>query len=62
MKRHSNMISRLEKFELEVNSLDDDGHLSQFTDLKVCILKGELISVRLFTKGISKQFEDLSDR
>ena len=29
MKRHSNLISRLEKLELEVNSLDDDGQLSQ---------------------------------
>ena len=29
MKRQSNLISRLEKLELEVNSLDDDGQLSQ---------------------------------
>ena len=29
LKRHSNLISRLEKLELEVNSLDDDGQLSQ---------------------------------
>ena len=29
MKRHSNLISRLENLELEVNSLDDDGQLSQ---------------------------------
>ena len=29
MKRHSNLISRLEKMELEVNSLEDDGQLSQ---------------------------------
>ena len=29
MKRHSYLISRLEKLELEVNSLDDDGQLSQ---------------------------------
>ena len=29
MKRQSNLISRLEKLELEVNSLDDDGKLSQ---------------------------------
>ena len=29
MKRQSNLISRLEKLELEVNSLDDDCQLSQ---------------------------------
>ena len=29
MKRHSNLISRLEKLELEVKSLDDDCQLSQ---------------------------------
>ena len=29
MKRQLNLISRLEKLELEVNSLDDDGQLSQ---------------------------------
>ena len=29
MKRQSNLISRLENLELEVNSLDDDGQLSQ---------------------------------
>ena len=29
MKSRSNLISRLEKLELEVNSLDDDGQLSQ---------------------------------
>ena len=29
MKRQSNLISRLEKLELEVNSLDDDDQLSQ---------------------------------
>ena len=29
MKRQWNLISRLEKLELEVNSLDDDGQLSQ---------------------------------
>ena len=29
MKRQSNLISRLEKLELEVNSLDHDGQLSQ---------------------------------
>ena len=29
MKRQSNLISRLEKLEVEVNSLDDDGQLSQ---------------------------------
>ena len=29
MKRHSNLVSCLEKLELEVNSLDDDGQLSQ---------------------------------
>ena len=29
MKRQSNLTSRLEKLELEVNSLDDDGQLSQ---------------------------------
>ena len=29
MKRQSNLISRLEELELEVNSLDDDGQLSQ---------------------------------
>ena len=29
LKRQSNLISRLEKLELEVNSLDDDGQLSQ---------------------------------
>ena len=29
MKRQSNLISRLEKLELEVNSLDDDGRLRQ---------------------------------
>ena len=29
MKRQSNLISRLEKLELDVNSLDDDGQLSQ---------------------------------
>ena len=29
MKRQSNLICRLEELELEVNSLDDDGQLSQ---------------------------------
>ena len=35
MKRQSNLISLLEKLELEVNSLDDDGQLSQ-SSYRVC--------------------------
>ena len=53
-KRQSNLISRLEKFELGVNSLDDDGQLSQSStrvrDDISCVSqssKGQLESHRL---------------